>query len=117
MAMLRRRAAVGSDVPATLLFSSRGWDDVIYREELEGLSGGSLRVVHTLTRSQPDGWTGYARRVDEAMLREVGPPASKRPHVYVCGPTPFVEAVANALVRLDHDPAQIRTERFGPTGG
>jgi ferredoxin-NADP reductase len=117
MAMLRYRAAQGSDVPATLLLSSRTWDDVIYREELDRLNGNGLRVVHTLTRAQADGWTGYARRVDEAMLREIAPAAGERPLVYVCGPTPFVEAVATALVALGHVPANIKTERFGPTGG
>jgi ferredoxin-NADP reductase len=117
MAMLRRRAAVGSDVEATLLLSSRTWDDVIYRDELDKLDGDGLRVVHTLTRSQPDDWHGYARRVDADMLAEIGPPPSERPQVYVCGPTPFVEAVAEGLVALGHAPNVIKTERFGPTGG
>jgi ferredoxin-NADP reductase len=113
MAMLRHLTGIGSDVDATLLYSSRSWEDVIYRDELERIDG-NVRIVHTLTRSQPEGWTGYARRVDAAMLSEVAPP---RAHVYVCGPTPFVEAVAGTLVELGHDPLQVRTERFGPTGG
>ena len=117
MAMIRNRAASGSDAQMRLLFSSRSWEDVIYRDELERLAGGGLTVVHTLTRSQPDGWNGYARRVDKQMLDEVGPPPSERPLVFVCGPTPFVEAVATALVQLGHEPNRIRTERFGPTGG
>jgi ferredoxin-NADP reductase len=117
MAMIRLRAAAGSDADTRLLFSSRGWEDVIYRDELERLNGDGLRVVHALTRSQPPGWTGYARRVDAAMLAEVGPGPSERARVYVCGPTPFVEAVAEALVRLGHEPQAIRTERFGATGG
>jgi ferredoxin-NADP reductase len=117
MAMIRARAAAGSDVDARLLLSSRSGDDVIYRDELERLSGGGLTVVHTLTRMQPAGWTGYARRVDAAMLAEVGPGPAERPRVYVCGPTPFVEAVAEALVQLGHEPQAIKTERFGPTGG
>jgi ferredoxin-NADP reductase len=114
MAMLRRRAAAGSDVPAVLLFSSRSWDDVIYRDELDRLDGNDLRVVHTLTRSQPAGWSGYARRVDKAMLADVAPADAQ---VFVCGPTPFVEAVASGLVELGHEPAKIKTERFGATGG
>jgi ferredoxin-NADP reductase len=117
MAMLRHLRDEGADLPATLLFSSRAWDDVIYRDELERLDGDGIRVVHTLTRSQPDGWDGYARRVDSEMLAEVGHPPDERPHVYVCGPTPFVETVATALVDLGHEPPRIRTERFGPTGG
>ena len=114
-AMLGHLADEGGGVSATLLLSSRSWDDVIYREELGALNG--IRVVHTLTREQPADWDGYARRVDAEMLADVGPAASEQPHVYVCGPTPFVEAVAAALVELGHEPTRIRTERFGPTGG
>ena len=117
MAMIRARDAAGSDAETRLLLSSRGWEDVIYRDELEQLGGDGLTVVHTLTRSQPSGWTGYARRVDAEMLSEVGPGPTERPRVYVCGPTPFVEAVSEALVQLGHDPQAIKTERFGPTGG
>jgi ferredoxin-NADP reductase len=116
MAMIRLRAAVGSDADTRLLVSSRSWDDVIYRAELERLAGGGLTVVYTLTASRPPGWAGYARRVDAAMLAEVGPSPAEQPRVYVCGPTPFVEAVAEALVTLGHEPARIKTERFGPTG-
>jgi ferredoxin-NADP reductase len=119
MSMVRHRAAVGARVPTRLLLSSRSLDDVIYRDDLEVLSavGDGFDVVHTLTRSQPDGWTGYRRRVDPAMLAEVGWRADERPLTYVCGPTPFVEAVAAGLVASGHEPARVRTERFGPTGG
>jgi ferredoxin-NADP reductase len=117
MAMIRLRAHAGSEVDTRLLLSSRDWDDIIYRDELQRLNGDRLTVVHTLTSSQPPGWAGYARRVDAGMLAEVGPGPEQRPHVYVCGPTPFVEAVAEALVHLGHQPQRIKTERFGPTGG
>jgi ferredoxin-NADP reductase len=117
MAMLREHAASGSDAEMKLLLSSRSWDDVIYRDELGRIGGDGITVVHTLTRTQPPDWTGYGRRVDQAMLEEVGPPPDERPLVYVCGPTPFVEAVANALVKLGHAPDRVRTERFGATGG
>jgi ferredoxin-NADP reductase len=117
MAMIRTRDAAGSDAETLLLLSSRTWEDVIYRDELGQRGGRGLTVVHTLSRSQPADWTGYARRVDVEMLAEVGPGPSERPRVYVCGPTPFVEAVAEALVQVGHDPLAIRTERFGPTGG
>jgi ferredoxin-NADP reductase len=117
MSMARHRAAAGSDVDATLLGSWRTLEDVIYREELDGLAAGGLRVVHTLTRERPPDWDGYARRVDEELLREVSPRPDAEPRVFVCGPTSFVEAVAVGLVNLGHDPMGIRTERFGPTGG
>ena len=114
MAMLRHRAAAGATTPARLLYSARSLEDVIYREELERLDA---EVVLTLTRAQPPGWGGYARRIDEEMLREVAWPPDDSPHVFVCGPTRLVESVASALVAVGHDPALIKTERFGPTGG
>jgi ferredoxin-NADP reductase len=117
MAMIRARDAAGSNAETRLLLSSRGWEDIIYRDELERHGGDRLTVVYTLTRSQPPGWTGYARRVDAEMLAEIGPGPMERPRIYVCGPTPFVEAVSEALVQLGHDPQAIKTERFGATGG
>ena len=118
MAMLRHRAATGSQVPARLLYSSRTIEDVIYRDELDRLAaaGDGLTVAHALTRAQPAGWSGYARRIDAVMLEEVGWRPGERPLAYVCGPTRLVEAVAGHLVALGHDPSRVRTERFGPTG-
>jgi ferredoxin-NADP reductase len=119
MAMLRHRAASGSDAPCRLLYSSRSREETIFAEELDRLAGeaGALEVFHTLTRSRPPGWTGYDRRIDEEMIRDVAPSPSESPLGFVCGPTPLVEAAATALVNLGHDPARIKTERFGPTGG
>ena len=119
MAMLRHRAAAGSDVPARLLYSARSQEEVIYRDELVRIAeeDEKLEVVHTLTRSQPEGWEGYARRIDEEMLREISPAPSEKPLAFVCGPTPLVESGAAALVELGHDPNRVKTERFGPSGG
>ncbi|MEP7041184.1 MAG: ferredoxin reductase [Chloroflexota bacterium] len=117
MAMLRERASADAPPPAALLYSSRTFDDVIYREELAALAAADagLRVIETLTRSQPPGWTGYDRRIDRAMLSEAIAAAGPSPLVYICGPTLLVEAAANGLVELGVPPAQVRTERFGPT--
>jgi ferredoxin-NADP reductase len=120
MAMIRHRAAAHSDAPVRLLYSSRSREETIYAEELESLAAGgsgALEVFHTLTRSQPVGWTGYSRRIDHEILEEVAPTPEQRPLAFVCGPTPLVETVATVLVELGHDPARIKTERFGPTGG
>ena len=127
MAMLRHRASAGAaavaaaaprDGRAALLYSAREWGDVIYRDELAGLAASdpSLRVAYSLTRRVPTEWAGYRRRIDRAMLEEVGWRASERPHVFVCGPTTMVEAAATALVDLGHDPLRVKTERFGPSG-
>jgi ferredoxin-NADP reductase len=118
MAMLRHRAVNGSDAETVLLVSSRTVDDILYRDELDSLAGGDgLAIHHTLTRGAPDGWEGYEGRVDADMLTAVGPAPGAALRVFVCGPTPFVEAVADLLVALGHDPKSIHAERFGPTGG
>jgi len=118
MAMLRHRAAAQSHVPATLLYSSRSAADIIYRAELDRLAGqgDGLTIVHTLTRERPPGWSGLARRIDRAMLQGVGVAPDASPRIFVCGPTPLVEAAARELRDLGHAPQLIKTERFGPTG-
>jgi ferredoxin-NADP reductase len=119
IAMLRHRARQRSTVPTRLLYSSRSLDDVIFREELDALAarGDGLEVFYTLTRGQPSGWRGFARRIDREMLAEVASPFADQPLCMVCGPTPLVEAVASTLVELGHPPERVKTERFGPTGG
>jgi ferredoxin-NADP reductase len=125
MAMLRHRAAVietaeaRRDVPARLLYSSRRWDEMIYRDAIARLADedATLEVTLTFTREPPQGWTGFRRRIDRTMMAEVAWPPSERPHVFVCGPTALVEAAASALVELGHDSVLVKTERFGPTGG
>jgi ferredoxin-NADP reductase len=119
MAMLRHRAASRAMVGARLIHSSRSWEDIIFREELNRLASAvdGPEVTHTLTGTQPPGWTGYARRVDSAMLAEVAWPSSRMPTAFICGPTPFVEAAASALVLLGYPATNVKTERFGPTGG
>ena len=118
MAMLRHRARAGAHDPARLLVSSRHWEDVIYRDELDSLAaaGDGLEVIHTLTRSTPPGWTGYARRIDDRMIAEVLAPLGSGARCFVCGPTALVEVVADALAGLGLPADRIRTERFGPTG-
>lgn len=117
MSMIRHRAGVAPDLPALLLYSARSMDDVFYREELEaGTRETNLNVRYTLTRSQPDGWAGYSRRIDQPMLEEVLGQFDGMPQCYVCGPTALVEAAADGLVAAGVLPEKIRTERFGPSG-
>ena len=119
MSMIRHRAASGANNPTALLYSSRRFEDVIYYNELDQLSkaNGGLQVFHTLTRSQPADWKGYARRIDETMLREVAGPLGRSAQVFICGPTLMVESAANTLVKIGINSNRIRTERFGPIGG
>jgi len=122
MSMLRHRAHVRNGsravAPTRLLYSSRSWADVIYRDELEALTAAdpTLGVTHTITRDVPPEWQGLRRRIDRAMLEQFAWPVSPRPVTYVCGPTALVESVATTLVEIGHEPSTILTERFGPTG-
>jgi ferredoxin-NADP reductase len=119
MAMIRHRAAVMARNPTALLYSSRTFEDIIYYPELERLlrMDSGLKVFHTLTRSQPADWKGYMRRIDEEMLREIAGPLGDAVQVFICGPTLMVESAAGTLTGIGVMSNQIRTERFGPTGG
>ena len=117
MAMLRHHATIGHEADVHLVYSARTVDDLLYRDELERLAQDANRdVTVTLTRERPERWAGRIGRVDAALLETAGWPPSAEPHCFVSGPTPFVEEVADTLVALGHAPANIRTERFGPTG-
>ena len=112
--------AVATEVPARLLVSARTArrPPLLERASRRSARAGDGFELHaTLTRGRPDGWEGYDRRVDADMLREIAWPPAEAPRAYVCGPTSFVEAVAECLVALGHHPALVKTERFGPTGG
>ena len=114
-AIVRHRVATQSDTPVRLLYSARSLEDVIYREELMRTYDDEVDIRFTLTRSQPAGWRGYSGRVDAGLIEKIAWPPSERPLVYICGPNGFVEAAASALVTLGHEPARVKTERFGPS--
>jgi len=114
--ILRHRARSGAVVPARLLYSVRSWPDVIYRSELEQYAG-SVSVTYALTRQAPPGWTGHRGRVDATLLADVAWPIGREPVAYVCGPTSFVETIAEGLVGLGYPARLVKTERFGGAGG
>jgi ferredoxin-NADP reductase len=118
MAMIRSRASAGSTAPFRLLYSVREPGAVFYRDELRTLSDKdqSLRVTYAFTRTAPKDWPRPPSRIDAALIAEAAWPANLGPSCYVCGPTPFVETVANLLTTSGNDRDKIRTERFGPTG-
>lgn len=118
MAVLEHRERFARGLPTTLLYSARSPEDAMFAERLDALARAdpALQIKRTYTRAVPQAWKGYARRIDEAMLRATAPPPDARPLIYVCGPTSLVENVATAFVELGYRPSSIRTERFGPSG-
>jgi ferredoxin-NADP reductase len=116
MAMIRHRAAQRSTVDTRALISVRTPADALYRDELERLRMGEMLDIRwTSTRGEAISCHDFTGRVDARMLTELLPAAALRARIFVCGPTGFVEHVANLLVDEGHDPGRIRTERFGPS--
>jgi ferredoxin-NADP reductase len=115
IAMIRRHEDADSPAPFRLLYSVRSPEDAFFDEELTALTqtSGSVAITRHYTRRGPAGWPGVPARLTKATLEAAVIPASESPSVYVCGPTGFVEAVADWLVELGHEPTRVRTERFG----
>jgi len=118
-AMIRARAAAASQAPFRLLYSVRTPQDVYYAEELRTRtrSDAGLAVTVSYSRRVPPGHRRPPARLGAADLRRAGWPPEQAPACFVCGPTGFVESVADTLVSLGHDPGIVKTERFGPSGG
>ncbi|MEV7694562.1 FAD-binding oxidoreductase [Microbacterium sp. NPDC089189] len=113
LAMARARADVVGAAPFRLLYSVRTPVDALYRDEIERLRATGLDVTWAYTRQAPTGWPGHVGRLTaEAVARSIWEP-QVHPLTFVCGPTGFVEAAADAIVAAGHDPVRVRTERFG----
>jgi ferredoxin-NADP reductase len=119
MAMIRERAAVGSRAPFKLIYSVRDPAALLYASELERReqAGDGVEVTYVYTRTAPPGSSQPTGRINATILASAGWPPEESPAVFVCGPTGFVEAVADLLVRAGHGASAIKTERFGPSGG
>jgi ferredoxin-NADP reductase len=119
MAIVRARRAAGSRAPFRLIYSVRTPGDAYYADELRARvrDDAGLDVTYVYTRATPEGWPTPPRRIGLAVVNSAGWPPEFMPVSFVCGPTGFVETVADILVALGHDPRRVRTERFGPSGG
>jgi ferredoxin-NADP reductase len=119
MAMIRARRAAASQAPFRLIYSLRTPGERFYAAELceppPGDAG--VTVTYIYTRAAPGGFARAPGRLSAADLTAAAWPAETAPACFVCGPTGFVEAAADMLVALGHDPHRIKTERFGPSGG
>lgn len=114
-AMAEAHATAGDPSPLRLLVSVRTPEDLFFRRELAALTTADpqFRLDLVYTRAAPAEWPVPAGRLTAERVRDVVADASLRPRVYVCGPTPFVEAMSQWLVADGHAAEAIRTERFG----
>jgi ferredoxin-NADP reductase len=119
MSMIRARAAAESTVPFRLLYSVRDPGAILYREELQKLSGGDngVAVTYAYTRTAPKDWPRPPHRIDASLVAEATWQPKAMPDCYVCGPTAFVETTAGLLIGAGYEASRIKTERFGATGG
>ena len=117
MAMLRQRTAVGG-AEFWLVYSVRSPADIYYSEELAQLERDCdwLRTTVFYTRVATPQTARPPGRIGVGDLTVPGWSLGDDLHVYVCGPTGFVESVTAKLVGQGHRPSAIRTERFGPSG-
>lgn len=114
-AMATAHAASDDSTPFRLLYSVRTPADVFFRDELAALAARDdrLRLDLVYTRSAPPETRITTGRLTADSLRAAVIPADQEPRVFVCGPTPFVEAVSGWLLEAGHAAARVRTERFG----
>ena len=105
MAMVRARRAAGSRAPFRLLYSVRTPADVFYADELRRRvrDDPGLDVAYVYTREAPQGWRASRTGSGWPTSNSHGWPPELEPLCYVCGPTGFVETVADLLVGLGHD--------------
>jgi predicted ferric reductase len=112
LSVLRTAAERGEQRPILLLYGSRHWDAVTFREELDALERElNLRVVHVLSRPEP-GWQGEQGRVCEQLVRRYAPRDVAGWSALVCGPSAMVAEAASTLRHLGMPPAAIQAEGF-----
>jgi ferredoxin-NADP reductase len=81
----------------TLLYSARSQDEFAYRDELQRLAAEQrINLVMTVTRDQPETWSGERGRLNEALIRRLLNGADTQ--CVVCGPATLV-ADTTAILR------------------
>lgn len=112
MCIIRYCDEIGiTDIPITLLYSSKSWDYIIHRDELAQYEAKmpNLTVIHTLTREPDCDKVRYHRRIDREMISDQLP---RDALCYLCGPPQMCETAASELEDLGVDPDRIFVEKY-----
>ena len=112
MSMLRTLADRGDPRPVRLVFGNRCWDDVLFREEIEGLRARLRLDVTFVLQEPPAEWTGLKGMLTEPVLRAAIPPEALSSVFFLCGPKPMSDSVQRALRRRGVPLHRIHCELF-----
>lgn len=112
MSMIRTLADRGDRRPVTLLYGSRDWESITFREELEALQARlNLTVVHVLA-NPPAGWTGERGFITADLFRRHLPLPYASHEYFICGPNVMMDAIERALGQMRVPLSKYHSERY-----
>jgi predicted ferric reductase len=112
MSILRTMADRGDKRPVTLLYGSKDWDSITFREELDALTPRlPMTLIHVLS-DPPDDWAGERGYIDAALFRRhLSPPYAEHEY-FICGPDVMMDAIERSLGELHVPIEQYHSERY-----
>jgi predicted ferric reductase len=112
MSMIRTLADRNDTRPAILLYGSRDWESITFREELEALKTRlNLTVVHVLANPAA-GWTGEQGFITADVFKRHLPPPYANHEYFICGPNVMMDAIEKALGEMDVPLSKYHSERY-----
>jgi len=112
MSMIRTLADRGDKRPVILLYGSKDWDSITFREELEALKERlNLTVIHVLA-TPPAGWTSEQGFINAEMLKRHLPPPFADHEYFICGPGVMMDAIEKALGEMNVPMSKYHSERY-----
>jgi predicted ferric reductase len=112
LSMISTLADQGDKRPLVLLYGSKSWDEITFREELEALQKRvNLKVVHVL-ENPPEGWTGERGFIDAEVFKRHLPPPYQEHEYFICGPGVMMDAIERALAELEVPISKYHSERY-----
>jgi predicted ferric reductase len=112
MSMIRTLADQGDKRPVVLLYGSKNWDSITFREELEALKARlKLTIVHVLA-DPPAGWAGEQGFINAEMFKRHLPPSYADHEYFICGPNVMMDAIEKALGEMNVPMSKYHSERY-----